>query len=362
MSVLINNMKYDTLAPTLGLSKMGLKKVPDCITNENFENLVELDLQENEIKEVPQSICFFSKLTKLYFDKNMITEICSHMSGLKRLQELSMSNNMIVTFPDFLTDMVSLKCLILSNNKITEIPVKINNMSNLVKFTMDNNKLLSLPNELSELSKLNIFTFHNNLIETISSELQEFFDKVNSNGGIAYLDKESMEKKYDEYLEKEKKRAELIEKIKAYNYLEDDEFKLETRRALAEYNASTEMHSSFEVTFKEVFDKMMEILIVRTHDKPDLRKEIKRRFDEEMMDSECKCFTGRITRLVNCFSGYFTDLVEIKLSDSEEIGNIITVIKSKYDDIEVVKKEVAAEMKSRGYEQEKIDEWIGYIE
>jgi len=47
-----------------------------------------------------------------------------------------------------------------------------------------------------------------------------------------------------------------------------------------------------------------------------------------MQESECKCFTGRISRLVNCLSGY-SDKVKIQISEGEEIGNIISVIMEK---------------------------------
>ena len=47
-----------------------------------------------------------------------------------------------------------------------------------------------------------------------------------------------------------------------------------------------------------------------------------------MNDSVCKCFTGRMSRLINCLNG-FDDLVEIKISDKEQIGNIIVTIRNK---------------------------------
>ena len=37
-----------------------------------------------------------------------------------------------------------------------------------------------------------------------------------------------------------------------------------------------------------------------------------------------KCFTDKISRLVNCLSGY-SDKVEIKISENEEISNIISI-------------------------------------
>jgi hypothetical protein len=96
---------------------------------------------------------------------------------------------------------------------------------------------------------------------------------------------------------------------------------------------------------------------------PDLQIEIKQRLNEEMQDSECKCFTGRISRLVNCLSGY-SDKVCIHISESEEISNIISVIMNKrgLKTIEIIKEEVNFALKERGYDNEKIEEWLEYVE
>ena len=73
----------------------------------------------------------------------------------------------------------------------------------------------------------------------------------------------------------------------------------------------------------------------------------------EMEDSDCKCFTGRITRLVNCLNG-FTDLVKINISDNQQIGNIIVIIKEKLQldnnySVEKHKELVIKELTNRGY-------------
>jgi len=114
------------------------------------------------------------------------------------------------------------------------------------------------------------------------------------------------------------------------------------------------------ITFKELF-----IAVVIEMDKlsPDLQIEIQKRLNEEMQDSECKCFTGRISRLVNCLSGY-SDKVRIQISENEEISNILTVIMSKREmkTIDILKEEVRVALKERGYVDEKIREWLEYVE
>ena len=94
--------------------------------------------------------------------------------------------------------------------------------------------------------------------------------------------------------------------------------------------------------------------------------EIKRILNTEISDSQCKCFTGRMSRLVNCLNG-FDDLVNIKISDNEQIGNVITVIKeklcseNKYD-VDLHRELATKELTERGYDTKIIDEYVSYIE
>jgi hypothetical protein len=83
-----------------------------------------------------------------------------------------------------------------------------------------------------------------------------------------------------------------------------------------------------------------------------------------MLDSECKCFMGRITRLVNSLNG-LSDLVTINISDNQQIENIIIIIKEQLGDnytIERHKELVKNELQERGYNETIINEWLDYIE
>ena len=90
--------------------------------------------------------------------------------------------------------------------------------------------------------------------------------------------------------------------------------------------------------------------------------EIKQVLNLEMQDSLCKCFTGRMSRLINCLNG-FDSRVQIKISESDEISNIIIIIRNKYENnIEKQKQEVVKELSIRGYDKQTINEWLSYLE
>ncbi len=93
--------------------------------------------------------------------------------------------------------------------------------------------------------------------------------------------------------------------------------------------------------------------------------EIKKMLNVEMTDSIEMCFTGQISRLVNCLSG-FDELVEVKISDNEQIANIISMIEKQMREtsstLDVYKQTVTTELLRMGYTQDVVDEWIVYLD
>jgi hypothetical protein len=143
-------------------------------------------------------------------------------------------------------------------------------------------------------------------------------------------------------------------------YLDWPVLNQKTKEIITEYMDCNDIHTMLNITFKELF---IAVVIEMESLSPDLQIEIQKRLNEEMQDSECKCFTGRISRLVNCLSGY-SDKVKIQITENEEINNIISVIINKRElkTIEMLKKEVNLALTERGYEHKKIAEWLEYVE
>jgi hypothetical protein len=131
------------------------------------------------------------------------------------------------------------------------------------------------------------------------------------------------------------------------------------KELLFEYSSNSDYHSVLLLTFKELLCHCW-----LTIDKLETKDEIKKILNIEILDSECKCFSGRITRLVNCLNG-FSDIVTINISDNQQIGNIIVIIKEQLGNnytIDKHKELVKSELKERCYNETIINKWLDYIE
>jgi hypothetical protein len=128
---------------------------------------------------------------------------------------------------------------------------------------------------------------------------------------------------------------------------------------LISYCSDDCIHSKLKLTFKEVALHVLNY-INRHKDKQQLEIIL----EEEISSCSGKCFQGRLSRLINVLNGYCSD-VNINISDNEQIGNIIIMLKSKYKQTPVNVDELidmfVKEMNEREYNKDIIDEWIIHI-
>ena len=128
-----------------------------------------------------------------------------------------------------------------------------------------------------------------------------------------------------------------------------------------EYKNSKDIYSALNITFEELLLYVFNRIEINEH-----KDEIKRVLNTEMTESVCKCFTGRMSRLINCLNG-FDPLVNIQIANNEQIGQVIHAVRvnlereNKYE-IELHKKLVREELRERKYDESVIEEWVSHIE
>jgi DNA-dependent RNA polymerase auxiliary subunit epsilon len=141
--------------------------------------------------------------------------------------------------------------------------------------------------------------------------------------------------------------------------ISDEILTSKTKESLVEYCRDSEIHSTLNISFSDFLIPVW--TRIQSH-KESL--EMKRIMNIEMTDALCKCFTGRLSRLLNVLNGYYDD-IKIEISENDQIANIIyltrELLSDRYD-LEAHKELVRREMSERKYNIETIDIWVDAIE
>jgi Leucine-rich repeat (LRR) protein len=323
------------------------------------ESLQELHCSSNKITSLPPNLP--ESLQELHCSYNKLTSLPPNLP--ESLQLLNCSYNKLISHPSNLPE--SLQEFNCSSNNLTSLPPNL--PESLYKLYCRNNKLTSLPINLHELRNLTNFRYCNNEIEYIPPQTTRFLNRLKNQGLTQHKLYNDGQNVHDHQIQESIRNSTnsvmadkpsitieaVNEEIVCSSVLTEV-----TKRLLLEYCGDESIHGVMGITFKELLLAVWSI--IRDHKDGN---EIIGIMNTEMADADCKCFTGKMSRLINCLNGY-DDRVVITMAENDQIGNIIIIEKEKLDiyDIDKHKDNVRLAMEERGYTKETIEEWIGYIE
>ncbi|MHA1649031.1 MAG: leucine-rich repeat domain-containing protein [Candidatus Helarchaeota archaeon] len=140
------------------------------------QEVVELNLNFKEIKDLPESIGNLESLEKLFLHKNQLKTLPDSFGNLKSLKILALGENKLKKLPDSFSNLKSLKELWLNDNRLTELPTSFGKLKFLQDLNLEHNRLTSLPNSFGNLKNLiSLDLSHNQLVT-----LPESFGKLKS--------------------------------------------------------------------------------------------------------------------------------------------------------------------------------------
>ena len=319
---------------TLGCSQNQLTSLNGI---ENLINLTILDCNLNHLTSF-NGIEILVNLTELYCASNQLTSL----NGIENLANLT-----------------ELFCY---NNQLTSLN-GIENLVNLTILSCHYNQLTSL-NEIENLVNLTSLQYQNNIINHIPPNIVRILNRF-QNGQNVYNDGQNVHN--HNIQESIKISVNNILKIKPIItdttdlILNDTILTNKTKEILMEYKNSTDIYSALNITFEELLLYVFNQIEINEH-----KNEIKRVLNAEMIYSVCKCFTGRMSRLINCLNG-FDPLVNIQIADNEQIAQIIEVVRvglereNKYK-LELHRELVREQLIERNYDEAVIEEWVSHIE
>ncbi|ATZ80669.1 leucine rich repeat protein [Bodo saltans virus] len=338
-----------------------ITKIPTEIGQ--LSNLRDFECTNNQIIEIPKEICKLIYLLEFDCSVNKIIKIPKEISHLANLYYFNCEHNKIIEIPKEIGQLTNLVNFYCSDNQITEIPKEIEQLRNLETLVISNNQITEIPIEIINCRNLNEFYYSNNTIEYIPPQVRRWFNRHKYVQKI-YNDEQSVHNHNIQqcisnsinYITKFKPILN-IESLKTHiinnNLLEEL-----TKQLLFEYCEDVTVHSVLNITFAELLISVYDFILKHKH-----KDEIFSVLNKEITDSLCKCFTGRITRLINSLNG-FDDNIVINISDAEQIGNIFIMVKQKleleekYSD-DLFKEIVTKELQERNYDESTIKEWIG---
>ena len=283
-------------------------------------------------------------------------------SNLVSLRMLYLYHNQITEIKGH-ENLINLQTLDISNNRITEIK-GYENLINLQTLNIGNNRIKELPLSLCNLRNMNVFCCYNNPIEFLPLPIQRWLDRLNrqvTHNNMVYKDSQNVHNQHIQNsfrnslnnLLKDKPKINL-ETVKQ-EIINSEILTEQSKREILNYCDEKTEHSTYLITYSDLLIYVWSRVSISQH-----KDEILKVLNQEISDGLCMCFTGRMTRLLNVLVGFYDD-IELQISDSEQITNIIMSLKNKIIDDIQLKEAVKKELLDRKYTDLVINEWLEYI-
>jgi Leucine-rich repeat (LRR) protein len=367
---------------TLCLSNNKLTSLPENIFRP-FTNLHTLDISRNKLTSLPENIFRpFANLHTLNIGINKLTSLPENIfASLSNLRTLDLQCNKLNVLPDCIfASLINLELLMLSQNELTFLPKNIfASLGNLTGLLLEINHIIILPDDIFvPLVELQVLYLSNNKLTILPSSIlncrymHTFFYKGNE---ITldirfrrFIERMQNYDNHDIFSDSQNIHAPSIQAStkQSINVLFKDSFDCYKDDIIKEcltwdiyclpdlltYLDDKDVHSTLLVSFYDVFVKVFGRIMSHPN-----KMDIISRLDEELKESECKCFTGRLTRLVNCLVG-FCDDITIGISNSERISAIILSTLDGREMDDELKKLCTDKLKAIDIADDEINKWL----
>uniref|UniRef100_UPI002636BAF0 leucine-rich repeat domain-containing protein n=1 Tax=uncultured Psychrobacter sp. TaxID=259303 RepID=UPI002636BAF0 len=117
-------------------------------------NLAALDVRNNILSELPESIGRLTNLESLIIGDNNLSELPESIGQLTNLWCLKIEDNNLSELPESIGRLTNLEVLDVRNNNLSELPESIGQLTNLRYLSIGNNNLSELPESIGQLTNL----------------------------------------------------------------------------------------------------------------------------------------------------------------------------------------------------------------
>ncbi len=322
----------------------------------NCVNLRELFCEYNKLRSLGQlSRCI--NLEILSCRHNKITSL-EPLSNCVNLKELNCSDNQLTSLEP-LSNCVNLQILKCFQNQIRSLE-PLSHCVNLRELLCHNNQIESLE-PLIYLRRLNYIDYSINPIEIPTLQIQRMLARIETNRNSSiYNDNQNVHDTEIQRTVCESVQNLLIDSKSDFTI--DDVINSDLNKSaiesIIEYCQDQTVHSVHLITYIELFSLVWNRIQNSIH-----KSELMKILEEQIADSECKCFTGRFNRTLSVLVGFFDD-IKINISDKSRISAIILNSKEKIIPYDTIKHKEAStkELIDAGYLEADFKDWIEAIE
>ena len=127
-----------------------------------------LNLNDNKLEYLPDSIGELYGLTHLSLHRNQLQALPRSIGKLRSLRELNLGDNCLQFLPYELGDLRLLQKLAIYRNKLEQVPYTIGSCTSLTVLDLAINRLMLLPSQLSKCERLKeLYAEHNPLLREV---------------------------------------------------------------------------------------------------------------------------------------------------------------------------------------------------
>lgn len=155
----------------LDLDDQGIETIPDDIGDLNETHISEINLSNNEITSLPDSIGKLKKVDQLYLSHNELVALPETIGDLRALKYLYIDRNSIASLPESIGKLGNLEKLLADRNQLTSIPDSIGNLQNLEEINLSFNDIVSLPDSFGNLRNLEILDLDGNQFTSLPESI-----------------------------------------------------------------------------------------------------------------------------------------------------------------------------------------------
>ncbi|RXM33124.1 Leucine-rich repeat-containing protein 1 [Acipenser ruthenus] len=139
----------------------------------SMKNLLCLDVSENKLERLPEQISGLCSLTDLFVSQNLLEVLPDGIGKVKQLSILKADQNRLTHLPESIGECVNLTELVLTENQLLSLPRSIGKLWKMSNFNCDRNRLMTLPKEIGGCSSLNVFCVRENRLTRIPAEISQ---------------------------------------------------------------------------------------------------------------------------------------------------------------------------------------------